>query len=113
VLFSHFREAFLKTETWTDLNSDTTAGPEALFEVYFDISLPESTLVQSHMSRIDWSSRDFVCGWGVKVGVAGIPDVSLLIIYDILMAQLSSKFLSSTRGKVFNFFCFAFFHFSN
>ena len=81
----------MKTDTGTDLNSDPGPGVEALFKVYLDISLPESTLVQSHISRADWFSRDLACDWTGGVGVAGIPIVSLLIIYDILMAQLSSK----------------------
>ena len=79
----------MKTDTGTDRKTEPGSGVEALFEVYLDISLPESTLVQSHISRTDWFSRDLACGW-TKAGVAGLPDVSLLIIYDILMAQLSS-----------------------
>ena len=63
-----------------------TSGFDSLFRVYLDISLKDSTLLQSYISRIDLFSLSLRVIGGEALAVAGSPEFSMFIISDILMA---------------------------
>ena len=88
--FSHFLEAFLKIDTGIGLNVGRISILDSLHFFYLDISLTDSTLLQSNISNIDLFSLFLRRIGGVVLVVDGSPGISLLIICDILMARQSS-----------------------